>query len=59
MCQFERRLELALEGSRLHDLKRTKSDVRGLPYNSNKLVWQIPDVEQAGNPDIVMNPSGD
>ena len=59
MCQFERRLELALEGSRVHDLKRTKSDVRGLPYNSNRLVWQIPDVEQAGNPDIVMNPSGD
>lgn len=59
LCQFERRLEFAMEGNRLHDLKRTKSDVRGLPYNSNKLVWQIPDIEQAGNPDIIMNPSGD
>ncbi len=59
MCQFERRLELAMEGNRLHDLKRTKSDVRDLPYNSNRLVWQIPDVEQAGNPDIKMNPTSD
>ena len=59
MCQCERRLELAVEGNRMHDLKRTKSDVRGLLYNSNKLVWQIPDIEQAGNPDIEMNPSSD
>ncbi|MDL1974995.1 MAG: RagB/SusD family nutrient uptake outer membrane protein [Deltaproteobacteria bacterium] len=59
MCQFERRLELAMEGNRLHDLKRTKSKVRGLPYNSNRTVWQIPDIEQAGNPDIEMNPSSD
>jgi len=59
MCQFERRLEMAMEGIRMHDLKRTKSDVRGLSYNSNKLVWQIPDIESAGNPDIVKNPSGD
>ncbi len=59
MCQFERRLELAMEGNRLHDLKRTKSEVRGLPYNSNRAVWQIPDIEQAGNPDIEMNPSSD
>jgi hypothetical protein len=59
MARFERRLELAFEGNRMHDLKRTKADVRGLPYNSNRLVWQIPDVEQAGNPDIEMNPSGD
>jgi tetratricopeptide (TPR) repeat protein len=55
ICRFERRLELAMEGNRMHDLKRTKSNVRGLPYNSDKLVWQIPDDEQAGNPDIEMN----
>lgn len=59
ICRFERRLELAMEGNRLHDLKRTGEDVRGLSYNSNRLVWQIPDIEQAGNPDIVMNPSSD
>ena len=59
IARHERRLELAFEGNRLHDLKRTKSDVRGLAWNSNYLVWQIPDEEQAGNPDIELNPTGD
>ncbi len=51
----ERRKELSLEGYRLFDLKRTKQSVRGEAWNSKKLLFQIPDLEQNGNPDIVMN----
>ncbi len=59
IARFERRLELAFEGNRMHDLKRCKQSVRDLSWNSNRLVCQIPDIEQAGNPDIVLNPTGD
>jgi len=55
----ERRLELAFEGNRLHDMKRFRSgDIRGIPWNSYRLVFQIPDEEQAGNPGIQLNPTG-
>ena len=51
----ERRLEIALQGERLFELKRLKQDVRGDDWNSFKVMFQIPDIEQSGNPDIKMN----
>lgn len=53
--QKERRLELALQGERLFELKRLKQDVRGDGWDSHKVLFQIPDLEQSGNPDINMN----
>ncbi|MDR1555614.1 MAG: RagB/SusD family nutrient uptake outer membrane protein [Tannerellaceae bacterium] len=52
----ERRLELALQGERLFELKRIKtSAIRGDAWNSGKLLFQIPDTEQNGNPGIELN----
>ncbi|MBE7170372.1 MAG: RagB/SusD family nutrient uptake outer membrane protein [Williamsia sp.] len=51
----ERRLELALRGERLHELKRLKQTVRGDAWDSNKILFQIPDDEQSGNPGITLN----
>ncbi|MEI6575239.1 MAG: RagB/SusD family nutrient uptake outer membrane protein [Bacteroidota bacterium] len=52
----ERRKELALEGVYFFDLKRTKSNnIKGVSWNSSKLIFQIPDIEQNGNPSIILN----
>ena len=51
----ERRLELAFEGTYIHDLKRTKSNVGALPYNSPKLIYPIPLREITTNPALVQN----
>lgn len=51
----ERRLEIALQGERLFELKRLKQAVRGDAWDSRKVMFQIPDVEQNGNPDVKMN----
>lgn len=52
----ERRIEMAFEWSnRFHELKRTKQDVRGLPYNSCDLLFKIPNTETNGNPSIQQN----
>lgn len=53
--QKERRLELALLGERLFELKRLKKSIRGDAWDSHKLLFQIPDTEQSGNPDVNMN----
>ena len=53
--QKERRLEMALLGERLFELKRLKQSVRGDAWDSRKILFQIPDVEQSGNPDVNMN----
>ena len=54
--QAERRKELGLEGIYFFDLKRIKSNnIHGEPWNSSKLIFQIPDIEQNGNPDIILN----
>jgi hypothetical protein len=47
---LERRLELAHEGFKLHDMKRLKQSVGSLPYNDPKLVYPIPAREIAANP---------
>ncbi|RYZ51741.1 MAG: RagB/SusD family nutrient uptake outer membrane protein [Sphingobacteriales bacterium] len=51
----ERRLELALRGERLHELKRLRQTVRSDVWDSRKLLFQIPDNEQSGNPGITLN----
>lgn len=39
---LERRLELAHEGQRIHDIKRLKQSVDGFNFDDNKLVFPIP-----------------
>lgn len=55
VVQKERRLEMALLGERLFELKRLKQNVRGDAWDSHKILFQIPDIEQSGNPDVNMN----
>jgi hypothetical protein len=61
----ERIRELAFEGDRLHDLRRRQADigpgdrtgVTALPWNSNKLLFKIPEAEiKASNGSVVQNP---
>lgn len=47
---LERRLELAHEGFKLHDMKRLKLNVGALPYNDPRLVFPIPEREVQANP---------
>ncbi len=47
---YERRLELAHEGFRIHDIKRLKQNVGTMLYSDPKLVFPIPDREIAANP---------
>ncbi len=47
---LERRLELAHEGFKLHDMKRLKLNVGDLPYNDPKMIFPIPDREMSANP---------
>ena len=51
----ERRLELAFEGTYIHDLKRTKSAVGTLAYNDPRLIFPIPLREVTTNPALVQN----
>ena len=51
----ERQLELAFEGHRLHDLKRTRRNVGSIPYNSPLLILPIPQREMDVNKNLVQN----
>jgi tetratricopeptide (TPR) repeat protein len=51
----ERRLELAFEGLRVHDLKRIKGNTGDFAYNSPKLVLPIPQRELDTNDLLVQN----
>jgi starch-binding outer membrane protein, SusD/RagB family len=51
----ERRLELAFEGFRLHDVKRTKASIGTLAWNSDKLVLPIPQREIDVNKNLKQN----
>ncbi|MEQ1677283.1 MAG: RagB/SusD family nutrient uptake outer membrane protein [Chitinophagaceae bacterium] len=54
---LERRLELAHEGHRLHDLKRLRGSADGFNYDDNELVLPIPQREvDASRGVIVQNP---
>lgn len=52
----ERKRELGFEGFILHDLRRTASNIAGLPYNANSLVMPIPQREMDANPNLQQNP---
>lgn len=52
---MERRLELAFEGHRLHDIKRTGSSVGTIAYNSGQIVFPIPAREINANPKLEQN----
>jgi hypothetical protein len=52
----QRRLETCFEGSRMHELKRIKAQsINGLPWNDKNLIFEIPDIELNGNPDMIKN----
>ncbi len=53
---LERRLELAFEGQKIHDIKRLHGMVGTMNYNDNKLVYPIPQSEIEINPELVQNP---
>lgn len=53
---LERRLELAHEGHKIHDVKRLKQNVGGRPFNANALVFPIPAREVEANPNLNQNP---
>lgn len=53
---LERRLELAHEGFRVHDLKRTKQKVGNFNFDADKLVFPIPFREIEANSNLQQNP---
>ncbi len=52
---LERRLELAHEGFKIHDMKRLKQSVGTLAYNADKLVFPIPQREMDANVNLQQN----
>lgn len=54
---YERRLELAHEGRRIHDIKRLKQSIEGYAFDANELVFPIPLREiNASNGVLKQNP---
>jgi hypothetical protein len=51
----ERYLELAFEGSHLHDAKRTRGTVSGVPWNDSRLILPIPQREIDTNKSLNQN----
>ncbi len=52
---LERRLELAHEGHRLHDIKRLKGTADGLNWDDDKLLYPIPAREIEANKNLQQN----
>ncbi|UZR95144.1 RagB/SusD family nutrient uptake outer membrane protein [Chondrinema litorale] len=52
---MERRLELAFEGHKIHDIKRLQGSVGNFPYNAEELVFPIPQRERNVNPNLSQN----
>ena len=52
---LERRLELAFEGHRTHDIKRLRGTVDGLNWDDKKLVYPIPARELEANRNLQQN----
>lgn len=52
---MERRLELAWEGARIHDIKRTKANVGSRAYNDNLLILPIPNRDVLVNSNLAQN----
>lgn len=53
---LERRLELAHEGHRIHDIKRLKGSADGFAYDADELVYPIPAREMEANKSLEQNP---
>ncbi|HRG29425.1 MAG TPA: RagB/SusD family nutrient uptake outer membrane protein [Chitinophagales bacterium] len=53
---LERRLELALEGFKVHDIKRLKGTISVMNYNDPKMIYPIPVSEIEINPLLEQNP---
>lgn len=53
---LERRLELAHEGHRIHDIKRLKGTADGLNWDDDKLLYPIPAREIEANKGLEQNP---
>jgi starch-binding outer membrane protein, SusD/RagB family len=51
----ERHLELAFEGHRIHDIKRTQGFVGSLPFDASELVFPIPQRERNINTALSQN----
>lgn len=51
----ERYLELAFEGSHLHDAKRTRGSVSGVAWDDERLILPIPQREMDTNKNLVQN----
>lgn len=49
---YERRLELAFEGFKIHDMRRLHQDVGIRPYNDPRLIFPIPAREIQANPGL-------
>jgi starch-binding outer membrane protein, SusD/RagB family len=49
---LERRLELAFEGFRIHDIRRLHENVASYPYDDPRLVFPIPAREIDANPSL-------
>ena len=57
--RLERRLELAFDGHRIHDLRRYQIadvDGTGTPWNSDLIVWPVPQREMDANENLTQNP---
>lgn len=53
---LERRVELAFEGNRFHDLTRLKRDIKGYSFDAPVLRLPIPQRELDINPNLIQNP---
>lgn len=55
---YERHLELAHEGQRIHDMKRLQQSADGFSFDANELVFPIPqrDVDAVGPTVLLQNP---
>lgn len=53
---LERELELAFEGHKLHDYKRTQRNIGAIAWDANRLVYPIPFRELQTNVNLVQNP---
>jgi len=52
---LERRLELAFEGFKVHDIKRLKLTVGPMNYNDPKMIYPVPISEIEINPSLIQN----
>lgn len=52
---LERRLELAFEGHKIHDIKRLQQSVGSFAYDANELVFPIPQRERNANGNLQQN----